>query len=129
VRIGQHPGRLLRTAEGALTVGEQRKVTRIAGDTASRPELGKSLSPLGTPVGGNADSFAHGSDTRGPRPRRTSVGEGAIRIGIDQLTGGHEMSSHGISCRLAQRAQLGPHAAIEQGDIDVTRRRELTTAR
>jgi hypothetical protein len=45
----------------------------------------------------------------------------APRIRVDELPGGDEVSGHDVGIDLAQGAEFGAHATLEQGGVDVVR--------
>jgi hypothetical protein len=105
--------------ERAFTVSHDSQVARIPRNPPSRSQLAERFGPLTRSVGRDTSRFAHDSDARGPRSRRSRMSQRLLRIDVDQLSCRHEVPSDGFGIRLGQGAQFRANGRVQPPRIRI----------
>lgn len=100
--IAEHPRGLLRAPERTLTISDDRKVARVAGNPSRSAQFGECLGPFARVIGGDADRFAHGRHARRARSGGPGERQRASRVGVDELPGSYEVLRNGLRVQLAE---------------------------
>lgn len=115
--------RTFRAPQAAFGVGHHRQVCRGTADPAGGPQLGERLLVVPCHVGRHSHGFPYHREPATIRPSGLGMLQGAIGVLLQELPGGHQMSSHSFGRGPRQRAKLSLDLTIELETGDLFRNR------
>jgi hypothetical protein len=129
-RLLHQPESVLRSAQGALAVGEHRAVALVPAHPGIGTQLACGFREVTSVVRRDPDRLADETQPGRSVPRRPGVLECQLGVVLEQAAGGDEVPPDGIRVARVEAAQGGAHRLVELTRVrPVGQRRTVRTAR